>query len=477
MIVKGNPHSDGAVLARYLVAGKNGERAELWHLRGFASPGIVDAFRSVHVIASGTKCEAPFFHVYVRNREGETLDRDQWEYTANRIERMLGLKDQPRAIAFHISEDTGHPHMHIAWSRIDAENLTAKPLPFYKQRLKKISREIEDHFGLMPVRNQRESAIRYAPTRGEEQQARRLGLDIHHTRETIRKCFEGSNCGHSFQAALTQERLTLARGDRRDFLVIDQRGGMHALGKRILGVSAAKIRDRLADMSRSCLPTVQEARQLTCQHRHGTQRMKPGPTTRPPAYAPINEEALPPALLGARRDTECPRITGAVISQEQPAPTTAWQATVLPVAATPQQDDPGQLAILPQGRQEVQLIHIVSRISEPAAKELSLLEPQDKAEPRPSLGDRVRSRFRAVMKAVTRRDPRPRPKPRRRTGETSSAFRLAARKILGRIIRMKVVAFDVPELWQWNDPDRAYQDMDNLHYIEPNHLFPHLWIC
>src|SRR5580692_8217722 len=117
MIAKGTTHDNGGRLARYMVTGKKDERAELWELRGFASPDIIDAFRSVHVIAEATKCQEPFFHVQVRNPETDSLTRDQWEYTADRIERMLGLKDQPRAIAFHIDQRTGEEHVHIAWSR------------------------------------------------------------------------------------------------------------------------------------------------------------------------------------------------------------------------------------------------------------------------------------------------------------------------------------------------------------------------
>jgi hypothetical protein len=53
--------------------------------------------------------------------------------------------------------------------------------------------------------------------------------------------------------------MILARGDRRDFVVIDHAGGMHALGKRILGIPASQIRDRLADVDRDELPTVEHA--------------------------------------------------------------------------------------------------------------------------------------------------------------------------------------------------------------------------
>ncbi len=317
MIAKATTHGDGAVLARYLITGKDRERAELWDLRGFAFPGIVDAFRSVHAIAAGTKCQAPFFHVCVRNREGEVLDREQWEYTANRIERILGLKDQPRAIAFHIAEDTGHLHMHVAWSRIDPENLIARPLPFYKQRLKRVSRELEGHFGLTPVRNERESSIQYAPTRAEDEQARRLGLNIHDTRETIRSCFVGSNSGRRFQAMLAQVGLTLARGDRRDFLVMDRAGGTHALGKRLLGVAAAKIRDCLADLSSSCLPTVQGVRGLIRKRQGEHIESETHLTTISPSPAEINECMSLPALGDGRADIECSREVGVVGAQEQ----------------------------------------------------------------------------------------------------------------------------------------------------------------
>jgi hypothetical protein len=261
MITKGTTHNSGGKLAHYMVTGKDGERAELWQLRGFAFDDIKEAFRSVHVMAEGTRCLQPFFHVQVRNPEGETLNRTQWEYTANRIEARLGLADQPRAIAFHVDEKTGHEHMHIAWSRIDDETLTARPLPFFKDRLKKISRELELHFGLRLVRNTRPDQISYAPTRAEDEQARRLGVNIHEIRQTIRDCYEHSDCGRSFEAALATEGMVLAKGDKRDFIVIDPAGGMHAVGKRILDVSAVQIRQRLGDLDREQLPTVEQARE------------------------------------------------------------------------------------------------------------------------------------------------------------------------------------------------------------------------
>jgi hypothetical protein len=276
MIAKGTTHNNGARLAQYMTTGKESERAELWQLSGFAANDIREAFRSVHVMAEATKCEQPFFHVQVRNPEGEVLSRDEWLRVANRIETKLGLTGQPRAIAFHTDLKTGHEHMHLAWSRIDEEILTARPLPFFKQRLKEVSRVLENTLDLTRVRNERDGPV-MAPSRHEFEEARRLGVNVHEVRKTIRDCYERSDNGRSFEAALADHGYVLAQGDRRDFIVIDHKGGMHALGKRILGVSAGQARDRLADLSREELPTVEHARSLLRERQPGMERAGQGP--------------------------------------------------------------------------------------------------------------------------------------------------------------------------------------------------------
>ena len=62
----------------------------------------------------------------------------------------------------------------------------------------------------------------------------------------------------SFAAALTDEGLTLAIG-RRDLVVLDQAGDVHTLA-RCLNVKVADIRERMAGIDRSELPTVEQVR-------------------------------------------------------------------------------------------------------------------------------------------------------------------------------------------------------------------------
>ena len=54
-------------------------------------------------------------------------------------------------------------------------------------------------------------------------------MDIHEVRLTIRNCRDRSDNGRSFEAALANNGLVIAQGNRRDFVVIDHEGGLHAL--------------------------------------------------------------------------------------------------------------------------------------------------------------------------------------------------------------------------------------------------------
>ncbi len=125
-----------------------------------------------------------------------------------------------------------------------------------------------------------------APGRKEFEQARRLGTGLAGIREAIRACWDSADNGRSFMAALAAHGLVLARGERRDFVIVDHAGGLHALSKRITGATAAEIRTRLADLDPAALPTVGQAE---------TQQAENPPldirndalTVQPPAVPPV----------------------------------------------------------------------------------------------------------------------------------------------------------------------------------------------
>lgn len=447
MIAKGVSHAQGARLARYLITGKDRERAELLELRGFALSGIVDAFRSVHVMARATKCVSPFFHVSVRNPAGEDLDAAQWAHTANTIERSLGLVDQPRAIAVHICELTGESHMHVAWSRVDQDSLTAKPLPFFKERLKRVCRELEKHFGLTEVSSARKGPIAYAPTRPEEEQSRRLGIDLRDHRETLRNCFERSDCGQSFQRALKEQGMVLARGERRDFLAIDRAGGIHALGKRILSVSAAKVRAHFADLARDDLPTVAEARQSLRSYPAFKIDFPLAPGQPRPIMRPVEEEGAELAIKSVETSPSQAAESGSEL--------------VAPTVPNPQEEQSIPLPVV------------------------APTSASDAAASRRHAGGFaavLKRQFRAAVKAVFKRTASPQPGARRRrSGESVGAFRLAARRLLKPIIRLPVVAQSfgflndiLPWLNLWESNETSENDIAaGAFEMGDNHTSPH----
>jgi hypothetical protein len=59
---------------------------------------------------------------------------------------MLGLKDQPRAVVFHVKE--GREHCHVVWSRIDAEHRRAVHLAFDHDKLMRVTRAFARDHGI-----------------------------------------------------------------------------------------------------------------------------------------------------------------------------------------------------------------------------------------------------------------------------------------------------------------------------------------
>lgn len=262
MIPKGNLHAHGGRLATYIMKGEDGERAELIDMRGFASGDLRKAFCNIQAIAeSQTQCQKPFFHAYVRLPADEALTREQWLETADRLGLKLGFSDQPRGVTLHFLDD-GTTHMHVAWSRIDTETMKAIDPGLYLRKMKEVCRELENEFGLREVSSVLPVDRLTGPAKRDEfEEARRLGLDIKTTREAIRVCFDRSDSGPSFAAALGERGMGLARGDRRDYVVIDPEGGQHALGKRICGVTAEDVRKRFGGAFHQGLPSVDALRE------------------------------------------------------------------------------------------------------------------------------------------------------------------------------------------------------------------------
>lgn len=175
-----------------------------------------------------------------------------------RAERTLGLDGQPHAIVFH--EKEGRRHAHCVWSRIDADTMTARPLPFFKRRLMGVSRDLYlDHGWTMP--RGLENARERNPTNfslAEWQQAKRQGVDPRWLKQAMQECWTRADTTPAFQNALRDRGFFLAKGDKRGFVVLDHMGEVWSL-PRMLDLKTKEVRARLGDGD--SLPSVAATRE------------------------------------------------------------------------------------------------------------------------------------------------------------------------------------------------------------------------
>jgi hypothetical protein len=188
----------------------------------------------------------------------------------DRLERELGFSGQPRVVVVH--EKQGREHTHVVWSRTDLERGRAIPIDHNFRKHELVARELEREFGHARVQGahiEREGRARpkRTPSYAEMHQAARTGLRPQEVKKHVTEIWQRSDSGRAFAKGLAEAGFVLARGIRRDFVVIDPQGGTHSLARRIEGATAKDVRARLADLDPGMMPSVQEAKQAQKERR------------------------------------------------------------------------------------------------------------------------------------------------------------------------------------------------------------------
>jgi hypothetical protein len=257
MILKGSQRSGGKQLAAHLLKTEDNEHVEVHELRGFMSEDLPSAFNEIHAVSKGTRAKQPFFSLSLSPPPNERVPIEVFETAIEQIEQKLGLEDQPRAVVFH--EKEGRRHAHVVWSRIDTDEMKAINLPFYKMKLKDLSRELylEHGWKIPPGIIDRKDRNPLNFSREEWQQSRRAGLNPKEIKRTFQECWAISDNRNAFSQALHSKGFVLARGDRRGFVAVDYRGETYAIA-RYTGVKTKAVRDRLGDPK--TLPSIEQTK-------------------------------------------------------------------------------------------------------------------------------------------------------------------------------------------------------------------------
>ena len=265
MILKGSQRGGAKALALHLLNDEN-EHVEVHEVRGFASDNLLSALNEAYAISKGTRVKQFLFSLSLNPPDEENVSTAVFEDAVERIEKKLGLTDQPRAIVFH--EKKGRRHCHAVWSRIDAAEMKAIPLSFFKKKLMTVGRALyREHGWRMPAgmmdTSQRDPRNFTLP---EWQQAKRVGKDPKAIKAAFQECWAASDSQAAFRNALKDRGYTLARGDRRGVVVLDYLGEVYSVAK-YTGNRANAVLAKINEPD--SLPSVTEARAVIAQDMAG----------------------------------------------------------------------------------------------------------------------------------------------------------------------------------------------------------------
>jgi hypothetical protein len=257
VIIKGNQRGGGQALAAHLMNARDNDHVELHEMRGFASGNLAGAFLEVEAAATATKCRQPFFSVSLNPPKGHTPGVEDFETAADLIEaKFPGLKDQPRTLIFH--EKEGRRHCHAVWSRITERGLAVQ-LSHSREKLRDVSRAMYAAMGIQAPagiqQRHRRDPLNYDINTW--QQAKRMGEDPRDLKKIIQEAWAVSDDRASFQRALEQHALHLARGDKRGFVVVHHSGEPMSL-TRFGEIGTRDLKARLGEPEK--LPTVDQVR-------------------------------------------------------------------------------------------------------------------------------------------------------------------------------------------------------------------------
>ncbi len=256
MIINGGSRSGAAFFAKHLTNAEHNERVTIIEFRNLAATTIADAFREMHAVALGTRCELYFYHANLNPRADETLSESQWLHAVDTLERHLSLINHARFVVEH--HKVGRTHRHVIWSRINAATMTAVKMTDDYAKHQLVARLLEKDFGLagtLSVKD-RGAADKRPPRRPKTWESFRgqlSGVDPWKMTKTVTAIYRGSHTGSEFAAALARTGCTLVRGDRVHFCIRDEAGHLHSLARRIEGVSASELSAFMKDIDPASL--------------------------------------------------------------------------------------------------------------------------------------------------------------------------------------------------------------------------------
>ncbi len=277
MIPKANQRAGGRQLATHLLNEFDNDRVEVAALRGAIARDLHGTFAEWDAMAKGTQCKKFLYSLSVNpDPQQRPVTRDEYYDYIARVEKALGLANQPRAVIFHVKY--GREHCHVVWSRIDHEKGRAVQISHDRQKLRALTQEFARDHGLELPPGMRQNNLKdrfNTRTRleslAEKQQEERTGINKAERLEAITAAWRESDSGETFSEALEKRGYFLARGDQRAYVIVDLFGEIHSLTRQVQGVKPKEIKARLSNFPVEKLPDAVKAQDFA-RRKLATQR-------------------------------------------------------------------------------------------------------------------------------------------------------------------------------------------------------------
>jgi len=315
MIIKGGSRAAPGQLAWHLQRLDTNEKVEILELQSPA-PNLAEAFRDWQTLVEGTRGFKGLYHANIDPAKDYTMTREQWQHAVDVLEKELKLEGQPRAVVMH--EKLGREHIHVVWARTDIDTMTLCSDSQNYLAHERASQRLENEFGHEPVpgkhakrdREQQPEFPRAEANQAEWQQGERTGIDPTARKDQITTLKEACDNAQAFKVALEEQGYILAKGDRRDFVIVDETGSIQSLGRQIRDVKAAELRAFMKPIDRETLPTAAEAKELQQQQQRQQEARQQEPRQQEPAeqqpdkQQAENPEPSPPSEPSAGSSSE-----------------------------------------------------------------------------------------------------------------------------------------------------------------------------
>ncbi len=253
-------------------------RIEWFHVENAA--GIEDERAAIGLMIDtarqSKRCEKPVYAFSLGWHPEQKPERAEMIEAGRAALKVLGMEEHQAVFVAH--NDTAHKHVHVIVNRVHPQTLKAANNYRDQEKLSAwaLEQERSQNRIYCKAREHRANARARETAHAQEgpQEARQRPQQARYVDNTLAECWTHSDSGKGFQSALEAKGWTLAKGDRKEavlmavtpsgraFAVLRELNKGLAPGRKLKGEGLDR---KLADLKRESLPTVEQAQRAIAE--------------------------------------------------------------------------------------------------------------------------------------------------------------------------------------------------------------------